>query len=83
MATSKMTPSRFARIAAIATLASSLATTSLAQTIEAGTLQIGTDLTYPPYNYFDDNKQPAGFDVELMTVLWRNMMSSQTMVGSA
>lgn len=71
MTTSKMTPSRFARIAAIATLASSLATTSLAQTIEAGTLQIGTDLTYPPYNYFDDNNQPAGFDVELMTVLAR------------
>jgi len=38
-------------------------------TITDGRLAVGTDLTYPPYNYFDDTKQPAGFDVELMTAL--------------
>ncbi|MBI3899581.1 MAG: ABC transporter substrate-binding protein [Gammaproteobacteria bacterium] len=38
-------------------------------TVEPGVLQVGTDLTYPPYNYFDDNKQPAGFDFELVTAL--------------
>lgn len=38
-------------------------------TISPGKLLVGTDLTYPPYNYFDDNNQPAGFDVEFMTAL--------------
>lgn len=38
-------------------------------TITDGQLLVGTDLTYPPYNYFDEFKQPAGFDVELMTAL--------------
>ncbi|WP_420002645.1 ABC transporter substrate-binding protein [Arenibacterium sp. LLYu02] len=38
-------------------------------TVTAGALKIGTDLTYPPYNYFDDQNAPAGFDVELMTAL--------------
>ena len=33
------------------------------------TFKVGTDLTYPPYNYFDSNNQPAVFDVELMTAL--------------
>lgn len=33
------------------------------------TLKVGTDLTYPPYNYFDANGKPAGFDVELMSAL--------------
>jgi len=44
-------------------------TSHAAGTIEPGQLSVGTDLTYPPYNYFDDSKQPAGFDVELMTAL--------------
>ncbi|MBO9196736.1 transporter substrate-binding domain-containing protein [Rhizobium sp. 16-449-1b] len=35
----------------------------------AETLKIGVDLTYPPYNYFDDANQPAGFDVELMKLI--------------
>lgn len=38
-------------------------------TIDPGTLKIGSDLTYPPYNYFTANNTPAGFDVELMTAL--------------
>lgn len=38
-------------------------------TLVKGTLKIGTDLTYPPYNYFADGNKPAGFDVELMTAL--------------
>lgn len=36
---------------------------------QAETLKIGVDLTYPPYNYFDDANQPAGFDVELVKLL--------------
>lgn len=34
----------------------------------AGTLTIGTDLTYPPYDTLENGK-PAGFDVELMNAL--------------
>lgn len=43
---------------------------ALAQaTIEKGVLKVGSDLTYPPYNYFAEGNKPAGFDVELMTAL--------------
>ena len=63
----------FSRVVRAATLAFVAAAAShagmAATTVEAGTLQIGTDLTYPPYNYFNDNKQPAGFDVDFMTLL--------------
>ncbi|MBO6920225.1 MAG: ABC transporter substrate-binding protein [Rhizobiaceae bacterium] len=38
-------------------------------TLTEGKLSVGTDLTYPPYNYFDDAKKPAGFDVELMSAI--------------
>lgn len=38
-------------------------------TVTAGELKIGTDLTYPPYNYFEDGNVPAGFDVELMSAV--------------
>lgn len=40
-----------------------------AATITPGVLTVGTDLTYPPYNYFDSSDKPAGFDVELMTAV--------------
>ena len=40
-----------------------------APTLKPGVITVGTDLTYPPYNYFDDNEKPAGFDVELMTAV--------------
>ena len=58
----------FVRTASAVCLAAvAAAAAQAAPTVEAGTLQIGSDLTYPPYNYFDDSKQPAGFDVEFMT----------------
>lgn len=37
--------------------------------VEAGQLLVGSDLTYPPYDYLDDANQPAGFDAELATAL--------------
>ncbi|WP_197030314.1 ABC transporter substrate-binding protein [Phyllobacterium sp. UNC302MFCol5.2] len=33
------------------------------------TLRVGSDITSPPYIYFDDNKLPAGFDAEFMSLL--------------
>jgi polar amino acid transport system substrate-binding protein len=38
-------------------------------TIDAGEIKVGSDLTYPPYNYFEEGNVPAGFDVELMTAI--------------
>lgn len=42
-------------------------------TIKPGVIAVGTDLTYPPYNYYDDNDKPAGFDVELMTAIAKKL----------
>ncbi len=53
----------------LASLLSVGALSAQAATVKPGVLQVGTDLTYPPYNYFDAQKQPAGFDVEFMTAL--------------
>ncbi len=49
-------------------------TTSLAnpELNEEGTLNIGSDLTYPPFVYMDSG-QPAGFDVEIMQALAARM----------
>jgi polar amino acid transport system substrate-binding protein len=43
-----------------------------ADTIESGTLLIGSDMTYPPYIYLED-EQPTGFEVEFMNALSRHM----------
>lgn len=49
---------------------------SLSQTAQAsGTLKIGTDLTYPPYNYLDGN-QAAGFDADFMRLVAKQMNES-------
>lgn len=33
------------------------------------TIRVGSDLTYPPYDYYDTNKKLAGFDPEFMQLL--------------
>lgn len=38
----------------------------------SGVLSIGTDLTYPPYDMLTDGK-PAGFDVDFMNALSKNL----------
>lgn len=43
-----------------------------AATLSPGKLVIASDLTYPPYNYIQDNK-PAGFDAEFMQLLAHEM----------
>lgn len=32
---------------------------------EAGVLHVGTDLTFEPYEYLDDDENPVGYDVEI------------------
>jgi polar amino acid transport system substrate-binding protein len=59
---------RLAR-AACAWIACTAAAGWAAPTIDGGLLQVGSDLTYPPYNFVGDDKQPAGFDVEFMSAL--------------
>lgn len=45
-------------------------------------LKIGTDLTYPPYNYFDEDQKPAGFDVELMNAIAEKAELSPTFMDT-
>lgn len=61
-------------IAAITLIAPTCALAQEAQgTLTQGQIAIGSDLTYPPYNYFSANNVPAGFDVEMMTEIARIM----------
>ncbi|KEA52286.1 ABC transporter substrate-binding protein [Mangrovibacter sp. MFB070] len=41
-------------------------------TLQPGNLTIGSDLTYPPYNFMNNN-QPAGFDAEFMQLIGNDM----------
>lgn len=34
--------------------------------IEIGTVVVGIDGTYPPFNYMDDNGEPTGFEIEMI-----------------
>lgn len=58
-------------VAALSVGVSALAvsTASLAETPK---LAVGSDMTFPPYEYLDGGK-PAGFDIELMNNLAKNM----------
>jgi len=55
--------------AAVAALVTMAAPAWAQGTIAKGVLKVGSDLTYPPYNYMADGNKPAGFDVELMAAL--------------
>lgn len=43
-----------------------------------GTLTIGSDLTYPPYDWVDKHHQPQGIDPELMTLIARELKLTPT-----
>lgn len=43
-----------------------------------GTLTIGSDLTYPPYDWVDQQHQPQGIDPELMTLIARELKLTPT-----
>ena len=34
--------------------------------VEIGTVVVGIDGTYPPYNYMDDNEKPTGFEIAMI-----------------
>ena len=35
----------------------------------AKVLKVGSDIEYAPFEYFDENNQPVGFDIDLMTAI--------------
>ena len=59
----------FATLLASATAAFLAGVTAQAGTLVNGVLQVGSDQTYPPYDYIDGDHKPAGFDVEFMTAI--------------
>lgn len=56
-------------------LAATLMGTLSAVSHAAGTLRIGTDLTYPPYNYMEGHKA-SGFDADFMRLVAKQMKDS-------
>lgn len=40
---------------------------------EAGVLHVGTDLTFEPYEYLDDDENPVGYDVEIWQKIAEDM----------
>jgi polar amino acid transport system substrate-binding protein len=58
-----------ATLLASTTAAFLVSATAQAGTIAGGVLQVGSDLTYPPYDYVDSDSKPAGFDAEFMTAI--------------
>ena len=40
-----------------------------AEGLEGKTLRVGSDITSPPYIYFDEAKKPAGFDADFVALL--------------
>jgi polar amino acid transport system substrate-binding protein len=63
-----MTKMRNSIFAALAILLGAAGTASAAD-LAGKTIRVGTDLTYPPYDYYDATKKPAGFDPEFMQLL--------------
>ncbi len=67
------TPASTATQAPVPTVAPPQATPvpgdDLAQALGAGRLLVGTSLDNPPYDQYDENFRPDGFDVALMTAL--------------
>jgi polar amino acid transport system substrate-binding protein len=63
------TTGSFATLLASTTAALLMTATAQAGTIASRVLRVGSDQTYPPYDYVDSDNRPAGFDVEFMTAI--------------
>ena len=58
----------FLRTAALALVLGTVGMADAAD-LTGKTVRVGSDLTYPPYDYYDEGKQPAGLDIEFMRLL--------------
>jgi polar amino acid transport system substrate-binding protein len=68
-----MRPLNHLAVAASLALVMSVPTPSCADFLSADTILIGSDMTQPPYNYYDENRAAAGLDSELLTLLAKEM----------
>lgn len=59
-------------LGSVVAVAASAAVSAAPALVNGDKLSIGSDLTYPPFNYMKDGK-PAGFDVEFMELLAKQM----------
>ncbi|MCE5192795.1 MAG: basic amino acid ABC transporter substrate-binding protein [Candidatus Cryosericum sp.] len=50
---------------------------------QSGTLNWGTDPTYAPFEYTDENNKPTGFDVELMEAIAAKMGKTSNLTSGA
>lgn len=53
----------------IVLLASLFASAALAADLGGRVVTVGSDTTYPPFEFIDDSGQPAGFDVDLVNAI--------------
>ena len=63
----------FLMISSLAISSSVFAKSLLDEITERGKIKIGSTLKYPPQMYRDSNGKPAGYDVELMKMLAKDM----------
>ena len=63
----------FLMISSLVISSSAIAKSLLDEIKERGKIKIGSTLKYPPQMYRDSNGKPAGYDVELMKMLAKDM----------
>src|SRR5690625_4985576 len=61
--------SRYSRMAVAAFAMLAAGSAHAVDTVKEGVLTVASDLTYPPYVYFDEDKKPAGFDADFTRLM--------------
>src|SRR5690625_7770434 len=60
---------RYSRMAVAAFAMLAAGSAHAVDTVKDGVLTVASDLTYPPYVYFDEDKKPAGFDADFTRLM--------------